>query len=125
MVLGVDQSVWSEVTSRDHGSVLGPLLFLIYMNDLDSGLISKILKFADDTKLGIDAADPEAVVRLRDDLAKIGEWSEKWQMPFNNGKCHVLHVGSGNPRAGYEPSWIANHSYAEGARPRDHSDLRV
>ena len=75
---------------------------MIYINDLDSGLMSKICKFADDTKLGIDAADPEAVVRLRDDLAKIGEWLEKWQMPFNNGKCHVLHVGSRNPRAGYD-----------------------
>ena len=39
---------------------------------------------------------------MGDDLAKIGEWSEKWQMPFNNSKCHVLHVGSGNPRAGYD-----------------------
>ena len=95
-------SEWTPVTSGvPQGSVLGPLLFTIYINDLDSGLLSKISKFADDTKLGINAADPKAILELRRDLQLIGEWSVKWQMPFNVDKCRVMHVGGGNPREEY------------------------
>ena len=102
VVVGGTPSGWSPVTSGvPQGSVLGPLLFLIYINDIDQGLVSKISKFADDTKLGVNAADPNAVEELRGDLARIGEWSERWQMPFNTGKCHVLHVGVRNARADY------------------------
>jgi len=83
-------------------SVLGPLIFLVYINDIDSGLVSRISKFADDTKLGVDAVNPEAVEGLRSDLNLIGEWSERWQMPFNTGQCHVLHVGMHNAEARYD-----------------------
>ena len=77
------QSVWREVTSGvPQGSVLGPLLFIIYINDLDLGLVSKISKFADDTKMGINADSDAAVKQLQEDLRKVGEWSKKWQMPF-------------------------------------------
>ena len=95
-------SNWTPVGSGvPQGSVLGPLLFLIYINDLDVGLVSRIAKFADDTKLGIDAMDPESVDGLRRDLIQIGEWSEKWQMPFNVDKCAVMHIGQRNPEAQY------------------------
>ena len=95
-------SDWTPVGSGvPQGSVLGPLLFLIYINDLDVGLVSRIAKFADDTKLGIDAMDPESVDGLRRDLIQIGEWSEKWQMPFNVDKCAVMHIGQRNPEAQY------------------------
>ena len=83
------------------GSVLGPLLFIIYINDIDTGIFSRLSKFADDTKLGIDATDPSAVAELRRDLARIGDWSVQWQMPFNLGKCKVMHVGAGNQCADY------------------------
>ena len=102
VVIGGTPSGWSPVTSGvPQGSVLGPLLFLIYINDIDQGLVSKLSKFADDTKLGINTADPNAVEMLRRDLARIGDWSERWQMPFNTGKCRVLHVGARNPRSDY------------------------
>ena len=68
---------------------------------LDNGLISRVSKFADDTKLGINAADPEAVRNLQRDLAAIGEWSNVWQMPFNLNKCHVLHAGTANQEENY------------------------
>ena len=51
---------------------MGPLLFIIYINDLDLGLVSKISKFADDTKMGIDADSDAAVKQLQEDLRKVG-----------------------------------------------------
>ena len=81
------------------GSVLGPILFLIYINDLDDDITSKVLKLATTQKcLGILNADRQ---HLQDDLNKLTEWSEKWQMLFNFGKCKCLHTGHGNDDAQY------------------------
>ena len=103
VVINGSSSTWRDVTSGvPQGSVLGPLLFIIYINDLDIGLISKISKFADDTKIGINANDDTAVKQLQDDLNRIGDWSQTWQMPFNLDKCKVMHVGNRNKKAKYE-----------------------
>ena len=102
VVINGVSSGWTAVTSGvPQGSVLGPLLFLIYINDLDTDLVSRISKFADDTKLGINAADSASIEGLRQDLVRVGDWSVRWQMPFNTDKCHVLHVGGRNPREDY------------------------
>ena len=103
VVINGQSSTWREVTSGvPQGSVLGPLLFIIYINDLDLGLTSKISKFADDTKIGINADSEAAVKQLQEDLNRIGEWSQKWQMPFNLEKCKIMHVGHRNKKAKYE-----------------------
>ena len=81
------------------GSVLGPILFLIYMNDLDDDITSKVLKFADDTKLFRKIKRDAGRQHLQDDLNKLIEWSEKWQMLFNFGKCTSLHTRHGNEDA--------------------------
>ena len=102
VVINGEASEWADVTSGvPQGSVLGPLLFLIYINDIDIGLSSRIAKFADDTKLGINAADPADIEALHNDLKKLGEWSKRWQMPFNTEKCKVMHIGNNNPQANY------------------------
>ena len=75
---------------------MGSLLFIIYINDLDLGLVSKISKFADDTKMGINADSDAAVKQLQEDLRKVGEWLKKWQMPFNLDKCKIMHIGHKN-----------------------------
>ena len=103
VVINGASSCWEDVTSGvPQGSVLGPLLFIIYINDLDLGLVSKISKFADDTKMGIRADNDIAIKQLQQDLKKIGEWSVKWQMPFNLDKCKVMHIGNKNINAKYE-----------------------
>ncbi len=85
------ESNWVPVTSRlPQGSVLGPILFTIYINDLDVGINNIISKFADDTKIGNSIISDEDSAILQADIDKISEWSEKWQMPFNIGKCQIL-----------------------------------
>lgn len=95
-------SIWAEVLSGvPQGSVLGPLLFLIYINDIDNGIASRILKFADDTKLYRQVGTEEDIVKLRIDLERLVEWSSEWLMLFNTDKCKVMHIGFGNKKANY------------------------
>jgi len=96
-------SSWQYVLSGvPQGSVLGPLLFLIYINDLDVGVLSKLVKFADDTKFGRGVANEVEVNILRNDLNKIFQWSVDWEMSFNTDKCTVMHMGKNNIEAEYK-----------------------
>ena len=88
------------------GSVLGPILFWVYINDLEEGVMGKILKFADDTKQFRKAKEigdkQKYVQERRDDIDKLVKWSEKWQMLFNFGKCKCLYTGPENTGMNYE-----------------------
>ena len=95
-------SDWANVSSGvPQGSVLGPVLFLIYINDLDNGILSKLGKFADDSKLCRDISSTADVNILENDLAHLEKWSVRWQMKFNTEKCSVMHLGKGNPQNQY------------------------
>ena len=84
------------------GSVLGPIFFLIYINDLDDSITSNVLKFADDTKLFRKVNTDGDKQHLQNDLDRLVKWSEKWQMLFNFGKCKCLHTGHGNLDVNYK-----------------------
>ena len=102
VVLNGSCSKWKEVTSGvPQGSVLGPLLFLIYIDDLETNLVCMISKFADDTKLSGKVCTAQDRLQIQQDLDKIVEWSEKWQMPFNVDKCKVMHLGYVNVKQDY------------------------
>ena len=103
VVVDGEVSSWKPVLSGvPQGFVLGPILCLIYINDLEEGVTGNILKFADDTKLFRKVKDIGDKQKLQDDIDKLVKWSEKWQMLFNFGKCKCLHTGSGNTGVNYE-----------------------
>ena len=83
------------MSGMPQGSVLSPLLFLIFINDLDDDIVSMILKFADDTKIFRKVTSATDRVQLQQDLNRLCDWAEKWQMEFNveNAKPCILVMG--------------------------------
>ena len=63
---------------------------------MEDDISSKVVKFADDTKVFRKVTNDTDKHRLQDDLDKLVKWSEKWQMLFNFGKCKCIHIGHGN-----------------------------
>ena len=83
-------SEWKEMISGiPQGSVLGPILFVLFINDMPEAVESLCLLFADDAKLfrNVNLRDEVSHKLLQRDIEKLAEWSEKWQLPFNTGKC--------------------------------------
>jgi len=80
------------------GSVFRPILFLIFINDLDFSIKSR---FADDTKLFRNITNMYDYNELQEDLNNLMKWSEEWQMLFNMDKCKVMHLGRSNDSHSY------------------------
>ena len=84
------------------GSVLEPILCLVYIDDLEEGVTGNILKFADDTKLFRKTKEIGDKQKLQDDIDKLVRSFEKWQMLFSFGKCKCLNTGPENTGMNYE-----------------------
>ena len=84
------------------GSVLGPIMFGIYVNDLIDGIDSHINLFADDTKLMRRVQNIDDCKMLQKDIERINEWSKTWNMEFNVKKCKVMEFGKSKRRVHYE-----------------------
>ena len=88
-----EESGWRDVISgMPQGSVLGPMFFICFINDLPKDVKTNVFIFADDTKLF--ATVPENNAALQQDLSNLQNWSEKWQLRFNTTKCKVMHLGN-------------------------------
>ena len=74
------------------GSVLGPCLFLFYINDLPNGLASNVRLFADDAISYMTIENQHDAQNLQHDLNKIGGWAQQWMMVLNTDKCKVLTI---------------------------------
>ena len=100
VVINGKSSGWIDVESGvPQGSILGPILFVIFINDIDNqitNLINIIRKFADDTKLGhkVNNEADSRVLQLCLDI--LFQWTIDWGMEFNIPKCKVLHIGRNN-----------------------------
>ncbi len=89
-------SSWNEVLSGvPQGSVLGPVLFIIFINDMPE-IVKNICKlFADDSKIMAQIKNTNDLLSVQDDLDGLVEWSRSWNMSFNNSKCKTMFVGNG------------------------------
>ena len=95
VVIEGSKSSPSPVTSGvPQGTVLGLLLFLAYINDMPECVQSQIKLFADDSLLYRRIQDSTDSQQLQDDLDKLQEWEQKWQMSFNADKCEVICITS-------------------------------
>ena len=102
VTVGQSTSSIIKVTSGvPQGSVLGPLLFILYVNELPEIIQSQCKLFADDTKLFRRISSAKDCEVLQSDLNKLMDWSSKWLLKFNTDKCKVMHCGHANATFDY------------------------
>ena len=102
VVVNGEVSDWSNVTSGvPQGSVLGPILFLCYINDLPPVIPNKVKVFADDTKIYSEVDNVKDCRNLQKDLDQISDWSKGWELKFHPQRCKILRIGKKNPTFDY------------------------
>ena len=102
LVINGQYSTWSNVTSGiPQGSVLGPLVFVIYINDLPDTVLSQVFLFADDTKMYRQIQDASDRHTFQEDISKLQEWADKWLLRFHPDKCKLMTIGRDTPTEHY------------------------
>ena len=94
IVEGIESDPKPVLSGVPQGTVLGPLFFLIYINDIDVNLTegTKLRLFADDSLLYRQIDSNKDYEILQNDLNKLEQWESKWKMEFHPGKCQVLKI---------------------------------
>ena len=94
VVINGECSKWYPVTSGiPQGSVLGPLLFVLYINDFPNCVSSSAYLFADDTKIYKVISESNDNISFQDDINSLQTWSDKWQLKFHPVKCKIMGIG--------------------------------
>ena len=98
VVLNGHLSSWAQVVSGvPQGSVLGPLLFILYVNDIPDLIESNVRMFADDTKIYSVIQSFDDHLRLQSDVDRLLQWSHTWLLRFNIAKCKLMRIGNSAP----------------------------
>ena len=94
LVDGKESELKPVLSGVPQGTVLGPLFFLIYINDISKGLTpgTSLRLFADDSLLYRTIKNEEDSIILQNDLNKLQLWEKKWKMEFHPGKCQLLRI---------------------------------
>ena len=111
-------------SSVPQGTVLGPLCFLLYINDIGDLIspCSSIRLFADDSLLYQTVNGTESCQQLQNDLTRLVEWSKQWQMTFHPAKCFILRT-EGNQKT--KPSHLQLHVQNDGSSTRNCPSLSL
>lgn len=89
------------ISGVPHDSVLGPVVFVVFINDLPDTVSGHIKIFADDSKIYSSVEDEQHHQNLQYDLDRLCDRSRKWKLSFNASKCKVLHLGHNNDNSRY------------------------
>ena len=117
IVKGEIVSSWVDIFSGvPQGSVIGPFLFVIYINDLPNIMKNMTKLYADDTKILSTVNSDLHVGLIQNDLDRAFKWSEDWLLRFNINKCVVMHYGSSNTK---RPLFINGIKLSESESERD------
>ena len=91
------KSDWAPVVSGvPQGTVLGPLLFSLHINDITADIESEIRLFADDCVCYREIKDKEDKLKLQRDIDRLGNWARKWGMRFQPVKCNMMQLTNKN-----------------------------
>ncbi len=123
IVNGIPSEEELVVSGVPQGSVLGPILFLVFINDLPETVDVSVRIFADDTKIFNKISNRNDQEKLQANLWKLEEWAKTWEMRFHPEKCKILHIGK--DEEAYDYKMTANGSPIELERISEEKDLGV
>jgi hypothetical protein len=112
VVINNSNSQWRDIKAGvPQGSILEPLLFIIFINDIVTDIQSTIKLFADDTSLYLIVDDPnETADSLNDDLTKIHDWATKW-LAFNAQKTETMTISRKMDKPDHPPLYMDSGSF--------------